>query len=743
MCLQSSPRFALLFICSALFYSISLPGSWAQTEDHLQTENSLKVGLVLSGGGAKGMAHVGALQILDSLGIPIHFVGGTSMGAIVGGMYSLGYSTDMIANEIKQADWDDLLSDKPKREELSIFLKKKSDRYFLNLDIEENQIQIPGGVNNGHKILNYLSRLTQAHHARQSFDSFQRPFLLTTTDLGKGKIVIMEDGILPWAMRASMAIPSIFTPFQIDSTIHVDGGILNNLPSEEVEKMGADILICIDVQTADLKSIDNLNAADLMERVGMLVNLTSSDERRGHCDILIRPYLSDMSIFSFSKTEKLLERGREATRKMIPEILAATKDASPHKVKSVSKKKIITVEGLKIYGVENTTQSFIQSILGDVEQSRVNLTRLDEKISSLYASGLYESIHYLTPKIDSNLYNLEIHVKESSSSGIASFGIHYDSDFKTVAEIGVSADNLLVNASRTFLRVGISENPRFFGSFSASPGEYPGIGLDIRSNTFRPPIFKDKNRLGRFTYTDAEVSLYSFYNFINQAQFRLGFSYASFFYNFNGANFLDGEDLDGLESQLYHEPATSVFFSAYNDQLNDLYFPTQGRKIEGGGRMIFPLERGSGVPTFVFHLKSRFVQQLRKNLILEYNLNSSVQLGPQATYGYGIHAGGVGYNYENYFERFYGYEWGQLRELSNFQNVKLSIRWHLGNDHYISTSWNYGLELSSSQWSNFNHFGGYGFNYTYRSRLGPLGIDMHRSTEVRHWITYVSLGYWL
>jgi len=734
---HSRPQFVLLFLCLGSLFSITMPKSWAHEVD------SLKVGLVLSGGGAKGMAHVGALQILDSLGIPIHFVGGTSMGAIVGGLYSIGYSADMIAEEIKQTNWEDLLSDKPKREELSIFLKKKSDRYFLNLDIEENQIQIPGGVNNGHKILNYLSRLTQSHHNKQSFNSFQRPFLLTTTDLEKGKSVIMQEGILPWALRASMAIPSVFTPFEIDSTIHIDGGVINNLPAEEVEKMGADILICIDVQTADLKNIDNLNAADLMERVGMLVNLTSSEERRSHCDILIRPYLSDMNVFSFSKAEKLLERGREATRKMIPEILALTKQATPHPVNPISQQVAIQIEEIEIYGVNNTTQTFIHSILGDIEHSRVNLNRLEEKISSLYASGLYNSIHYLSPKIDSNSYKLEIHVEESSSSGLASFGIHYDSDFKTVAEVGVSSENLFLSGSRTYLRIGISENPRFFGSFSASPGEYPGIGLDIRSNTFRPPIFDGKSRLGRFTYTDAELSLYSFYNFINLAQFRIGFSYASFFYNFRRASYLEGEDLDGLAPQLYHDPTTSVFFSAYNDQLDDLYFPTKGRKIEGGGRMIFPVSRGPGVPTFVFHLNSRFVHEIRKNLILEYNLNSSIQLGPQATYGYGIHAGGVGYNYENYFERFYGYAWGQLRELSNFQNVKLSIRWHLGNDHYISSTWNYGLELHTIQWSDINHFGGYGFNYTYRSRLGPLGIDMHRSTERGDWIAYVSLGYWL
>ena len=206
-----------------------------------------RIGLVLSGGGAKGFAHVAVLRILEKLEIPIDYIGGTSMGATVAALYSMGYSVDELEKIANETDWNSFLNNNIPRSKLDSFNKQLYDKYPIRLGITEKFKPAPTGLVNGHKIGLFLSRLTREAHNTHDFSKLPIPFICIATDIETGKGKIMRKGFLAESLRATMAIPSLFEPVEIDGRLYLDGGIVNNLPAKEVRDMGVDILIGIDV----------------------------------------------------------------------------------------------------------------------------------------------------------------------------------------------------------------------------------------------------------------------------------------------------------------------------------------------------------------------------------------------------------------------------------------------------------------------------------------------------------------
>ena len=229
--------FSSLIILSTLSF-VALP---LEAQQNAQVRP--KVGLVLSGGGAKGLAHVGVLKVLEEAGLNIDYIGGTSMGSIVGGLYAIGYDADSLEKLVLESDWDRLLSDDISRRNLSIEEKPDNDRFFVTFPLKERKLNLPVGMITGQNIENMFAELcTHISHIRD-FDKFSIPYLCIGTDVESGKEMVFHQGYLPACMRASMAIPSVFSPKEIDGRLYVDGGVVNNFPAEHVKAMGADILI--------------------------------------------------------------------------------------------------------------------------------------------------------------------------------------------------------------------------------------------------------------------------------------------------------------------------------------------------------------------------------------------------------------------------------------------------------------------------------------------------------------------
>lgn len=210
-----------------------------------------KVGVVLSGGGAKGMAHIKALKVIEEAGIPIDYIAGTSMGAIVGGLYAIGYTPEQLDSMVRKQNWTFLLSDRVKRSSMSLTDRERSERFIVSIPFTKTpKDAASGGIVKGQNLANLFSDLTMGYHDSINFNKLPIPFACVAANVVNGEPIVFHDGILSTAMRASMAIPGVFTPVRKDSMVLVDGGIVNNYPADVVKAMGADIIIGVDVQNA-------------------------------------------------------------------------------------------------------------------------------------------------------------------------------------------------------------------------------------------------------------------------------------------------------------------------------------------------------------------------------------------------------------------------------------------------------------------------------------------------------------
>ena len=206
-----------------------------------------KIGLVLSGGGAKGFAHVGALKVIEEAGIPIDYITGTSIGSIVGGLYAMGYDAATLEKIISGQNWESLLSNESNRKYVPAITKEEESRYLLSLPVKAKKIAIPEGFLNGQKAMELVTYLSYGYHDLIDFSRLPIPFKCIAADIATGEEVVLDKGYLPKAVRASMSVPAVFAACDIDNRMLVDGGIVNNFPVDRCREMGADIIIGIDI----------------------------------------------------------------------------------------------------------------------------------------------------------------------------------------------------------------------------------------------------------------------------------------------------------------------------------------------------------------------------------------------------------------------------------------------------------------------------------------------------------------
>ncbi|MDQ7054494.1 MAG: patatin-like phospholipase family protein, partial [candidate division KSB1 bacterium] len=328
-----------------------------------------KVGLALSGGGAKGFAHIGVLKVIDEIGLPVHYISGTSMGAIIGAMYAIGYHPDEIERIVKSTDWQDLFSDEADYRFISMTEKAWNSRYLGRLYLQNGSFLLPAGLIEGQKISSMLSRLTWSVHHVTDFTRFPIPFVALATDIITGQPVPLVSGYLPDALRASLALPSIFTPVKLNGKLLVDGGLVRNLPAQDVRDLGADIVIGVDVGQP-LRSAERLKSfVEIIDQALSLSAAFSTREQRELCDILIVPQLDDLSFSSFNQADRLIRLGEAAARRQLPQLLAlrdSLRDASARERRehaSIARIDSLYIVDVEMHGLRRVSKSLVQAQL--------------------------------------------------------------------------------------------------------------------------------------------------------------------------------------------------------------------------------------------------------------------------------------------------------------------------------------------------------------------------------------------
>jgi len=331
-----------------ILWLIISSGGWAQVRP--------KVGLVLSGGGAKGLAEIATLKILEELGIPVDFIAGTSMGGIVGGLHAVGYSGWDLENLALTTDWNETLTDTPPRTYKPYFEKEQDGKYQLEFGFENRQIWMPRGLIQGRKVSLLFSSLIFPFGEVMDFDDLPIPFRCVAVDLLTGREIVLKRGSLAKAIRATMAIPSVFTPVEWGDYLLIDGGYANNLPVDIVREMGADIIIAVDVGRPMMEKSKIKSALDVLQQSIAMLGLEKWRENSQKADIVIRPDLSGYSAVDFYdpvRLRRILEIGEVAAEEAKPKLIAL-RDRLRLQGREIIKSESDDIQGMRISRVQVT-----------------------------------------------------------------------------------------------------------------------------------------------------------------------------------------------------------------------------------------------------------------------------------------------------------------------------------------------------------------------------------------------------
>ncbi len=429
----TAPRSPLPALIALLGLLAALPAS---------TE-AQQVGLALSGGAARGLAHIGVLKVLADAGVPVDVVAGTSIGSVIGGLYAVGYTPAQLDSIVTSVDWSRLLTDPVDRRDLPVDRKHTEDHYVLTLPITRGSIKLPRSVVPGQRISQLLTRLTWSVHGVRDFRRLSMPFNAVATNLEKGTATVLDHGFLPDAIRASMALPSVFAPVEIDDSVLIDGGVIRNLPAQDARALGADVLICSDV-TDPLAPRDSLRSlADVLLQAVSFRIWDSQAVERAQCDVVILPEVRGFSSAGFTRGRELIARGEAAARAALPRIdsvLARLSRPAPRR--RVERPPLVEPESVLVTKVRfdsagtrdagRITPEFLGRVLGVRDQTWVTPHELDRRIDRLYATGLFESVRYRldpTPGGGPGQRELTVLVRERSG-GRFGVGLRYDSRYK-------------------------------------------------------------------------------------------------------------------------------------------------------------------------------------------------------------------------------------------------------------------------------------------------------------------------
>ncbi|HLP14983.1 MAG TPA: patatin-like phospholipase family protein [Bacteroidota bacterium] len=391
------------------------------------SQNRPKLGLVLSGGGAKGLAHIGVLKVLEEAGIRPDYITGTSMGSVVGGLYAMGYTVAQIESVMHTLDWNSLLSDRTDYRLLAMEQKRQVDRYVGLFPIADGRVHLPGGMNAGQRIGILLSRLTAPFHSLKSFSELPIPFACVSTDIATGRPVLIDKGDIGDAIRASMSIPTVFTPMLIDSLLFVDGGLVRNFPVEEVRRMGADIVIGVDVGAPSLKKEEIRDFIQVLVQATQFSDALALAHERALCDVLILPDIKGLSLLEFENADAIIRRGEIAARIIRPKIdsvAALTNRLSP-RLPAVDLGEYRWVDEIRINGLTHLSRQTILADFGLDAPLVTTITEIEHGIERIYSSQEYDRVSYRICKEDEKTV-LQLSIIERDKKYFRA-GIRYDS----------------------------------------------------------------------------------------------------------------------------------------------------------------------------------------------------------------------------------------------------------------------------------------------------------------------------
>lgn len=561
---------------------------FAEETTELMVRERPKIGLVLSGGGARGIAHIGVLKVLEELEIEPDYITGTSMGSVIGALYAIGYRSDQMEKIVLEQDWDVLLMDKMFRKDVSIEEKKYDERYVGKLPIVKYKIVLPAGLVGGQRISKLFSDLTVSAQYVTDFNKLRTPFRCIATDIETGEAVVLDSGFLPEAMRTSMSIPSAFTPVRADGKLLVDGGLSRNLPAIDAIEMGADIVIAVDVSSKLYKKEQLTSLVKVMEQSVNFRGLERSKEQYELCDLIIFPKVENYGLIDFSDCDSLISLGEIAARESYGELKTIAdeqkqfeRDDKGFPILEVEK---LLIKKVHIMGLKTVSKNLVVGKLNIDENSWITMDNLSKAIDRLYGSQFFERVTYRLIRAR-NSVELEVRVIEKYRHSL-NFSFQYNSETKAAVLLNETARNVLIQGSRFIWDIKLSENPGHAISYFVHTGWKPGfgIGAEVLVDQFDVPV-QVETGIDHYEYSHSTTKLVLQTVFSNNLELGIGIGHeANVFKSLDREPPLDFEadvtklcaffEFDNLNRTIFPQSGIQfrASFSSYPDPKCDLEF---------------------------------------------------------------------------------------------------------------------------------------------------------------------------
>lgn len=707
-----------------------------------------KIGLVLSGGGAKGFAHIGVLKVLEQAGVKIDYIGGTSMGAVVGGLYASGYNAHQLDSIFKATNFDELIKDFIPRSSKNFYEKKNDELYAFVLPFNKFRIGIPTALSKGLYNYNLLNRLTKNVRHVRDFNDLPTPFICIGSNIETGEEVLLNEGYLAKAILASAAFPTLFSPVEIDNKLLVDGGVTNNYPIEAVRKMGADIVIGVDVQDKLLDRNKLKGATKILVQITNMQSIEKMKKKVTQTDIYIKPNVEKYGVISFEDGTDLIKSGEEAAFAVYEKIKALGNISI-----NTNKGLPITSDSLEIKNIvikplENYTRSYIIGKLRFKQDSKITYDDLKKGIDNLTATQNFSSISYTLEKNETK-DDLVLSLTENPVKTYLKFGLHYDDLYKSGLLVNFTQKKTFVKNDVTSFDLVLGDNIRYNLDYYIDNGFYWSFGIKSRLNRFNKNVSTDFNegdlleQLGiksiNIDFSDFTNQLYAQTIFVQKFLLGAGFEYKHLKIN--------SKTTENVKPVFENSDYISFLGYIKYDSFDNKYFPKTGWYLTSDFQY-FPYSTNYSKQFNNFSIVKGdvgFAKTFFKKIALNVLTEAGFAIGEKSVPYFDFVLGGYGYNTINNFRHFYGYDFLSLAGDSYIKST-FTVDYEFLKKNHINLSANYAnIEdnlFESTKWISAPQYSGYAFGYGLETIIGPIELKYTWSPETGKGLVWFNIGFW-
>lgn len=744
--------FALLMLIG-LFSVYDIEAQEIQAEKNAKNKRHRpKVGVVLCGGGAKGFAEIPILKALDEAGVPIDYIGGTSIGSIISSLYAVGYDPDVIEELVRKQDWNNVIYDRIPLSYMPIDKKINSRKYLATFPITNGKIKVKSSMVDGVYVNMLLSRLMLPADNIHDYRKLPVPFFCIATDVEHATQYEMTKGNLSRSVRASMSIPFLFRPVSLDGKLLIDGGMVNNFPVRNMKERGVDIIIGVDLEDATIPASQIDNSLGLLESLMNLSSLEESLYARSNCDIYIRPNLRGRSMLSFNDFDSIIQFGEEAAREFYPQfqkLAGFLQEMEPYEINRphVQPVDTIYIVEVQVEGVSDNHEDVVANEFGKDFPKKMSLDDIEDVIVKLRASGYYENLWYDIEQTDKGSV-FKLHCEEIADMSTA-VAIHYDNNYGIGALVNLTIKNVLERINRATLSVdvNIAENPYLKVNFNKHHRKMFHFGVDLSIYSLNIGQYTDKKLTNSYSIQDNKLDIYTLLVPNLKNQFRLGAA----------ADLVHMRDFVGENSiESNYNFYSYAYLNYFFDNLDAVKYARHGWRINMMAKMVFfkgvaddftmsGMNAEAIQSSFIGYADLLKIIPLGSKSALRFELEGGMKLGvAEAPLFYQFFVGGQSHmKYLDNILTFTGLDFTD-RIIDHLAVNKIAWQWNFYKSLYSTLHFDYGFMSDTyDSWFQPDSFVfGYGISLGVDTMIGPIEVSFMGSNINSGMTGFINVGYW-